>query len=239
MSSKYNKPTTIDQWSYSRYSVYESCPFKAKCKFVDKIKEPPSYPMQRGLETHAKAENLVKGNIKGTPKELAKFRAEFHTVSLIYKRHLYDSKTGAFTEIDLAVALDRKGKWIPSRYDDWNNVWCRSYGDLLVVDDRIATYVDYKTGRAYPSHMDQGELSAINTMIHFPAVNIVDTEFWYLDSGEVDGDTYHRKNLRKLQLKWLKKVKSMLTDTKFEATPNQWCSRCFFSKTNDGPCEMA
>lgn len=233
MKSKYKNSLgkRIEQWSYSRYVAYDKCPFMAKCKFIDKIKEPTGYAMEKGNKSHALAESFVQGKIFGMPKELSKFRKEFLTLKSMRKLGIK-----IYTEIDLAIALGKKN-WVPSAYDDWSNVWCRGKADLLVIEDPdLATDVDYKTGKKYDSHAMQGELYAIQTMVHFPAVKKVDVEFWYLDLGEVEGDTFHRKNLKKLQLKWEKKVKPMLTDTKFKPCPDYYCKWCSFAKDKGGQC---
>lgn len=222
-------PQQIKQWSYSRYGHYQQCPFRLKCKAILKLKELSSYALERGIETHAKAESFVKGQITGMPHELAKFSGEFRGVKQLYL------KEEVYTELDVAVTKN----WEPSAYNDWDNVWCRGNVDLCVIQGDVATDVDYKTGKQYPTHEGQGELYAINTMVHFPDVKVVDTEFWYLDSGEIVLGQYKRKDLAKLQKKWEKAVKPMMTDTEFKATPNDKCKWCAFSKKNGGPCVEA
>lgn len=223
----------IKQWSYSRYAIHQQCPFKLKCKAIDRLPDPSSYTAQRGLIAHAKAESFVNGNIRGMPKELAKLRNEFRNVKKLRAKNTIT----VLTEFDSAVALN-KNKWVKSKGDDWNNVWCRGLIDLLILEKCTATDIDYKTGKQYDTHEDQGELYAIQTMVHHPNINIVDVEFWYLDLGEVDGWAYNRKDLKKLQKKWEKKVKPMLTDTKFKPTPGWYCKWCNYSSDKNGPCKF-
>ena len=53
-------PPRITSWSFSRWSCYSSCPYKAKLKFIDKLKEPGSPQMDRGTVIHELAEHYVK-----------------------------------------------------------------------------------------------------------------------------------------------------------------------------------
>ncbi len=223
----------ISQWSYSRYAAHQQCPFKIKCKYIDKLPDPTGYAAQRGLVAHAKAESFVQGNIRGMPKELLNFSSEFRSI-----KNLYANDKNAFlvfTEFDSSVASTNKG-WKKSKSGDHRRVWCRGFIDLLVLELYTATVVDYKTGKIYEAHADQGELYAIQSMVHFPQIKIVDVEFWYLDENKTQQWSYKRRDLKKLQKKWEKKIAPLLIDTEFEPTPGYYCKWCNFSRDKNGPC---
>lgn len=219
----------IKQWSYSRFTCYDKCPAQANYRFVMKLPTPSSPAAERGIMIHKKAEHVVKGDIQGIPKELEKFKQELLYVKMLYKKGI------VFTERDLAVTKN----WNPTTYDDWDGVWCRGNSDLVVIEGPVATDVDYKTGKKYDSHAEQGELYATQTFSHFPTVKDVDVEFWYVDSGEVDGDNYSRKDLKKLRKKWEKKVIKMLNDKEFKPSPGNHCKWCHFAASKGGPCAEA
>lgn len=217
----------IRQWSYSRFTTYDKCPAKAKYLYIDKIKDKGNANMSRGTIIHSKAEQLVKGNITGMPKELENFKDELQYLKILYKKGM------VFVERDLAVTKD----WDPTTYDDWNNVWLRGKSDVVVIEDTVATDVDYKTGKKYDSHFEQGELYAIGSFCHFPQIKSVDVEFWYIDSGEVEGASYNKKDLNKLKKKWEKKTRPMLTDKEFKPKPGYACQWCNFAASKGGPCD--
>lgn len=216
----------ITAWSYSRYSTWIKCAFMLKCNAILRIKQPSNYFMERGTDIHNKGEQYLLGNIRGIPPEYKMFGDEMKMIKGM----------GALPEVDLAVA---KG-WKPSAGDDWNNVWCRAKvdADIPHEDETESTLIDYKTGRYYPSHDEQGELYSICKFSHAKEVKIVDVEFWYLDSGDVKDFQYKRKDLAKLKKKWENRTKPMLTDTTFKPNPGQQCRKCFYSSKNgSGPCK--
>jgi len=52
----------ITAWSYSRYGVYDQCPFKAKLLYIDRFKEPGSPAMDKGIAVHSEIEAYLKSN---------------------------------------------------------------------------------------------------------------------------------------------------------------------------------
>lgn len=224
------KATNIAQWSFSRWSVYDTCPFQARCKFIDKLPEPEkNWAADRGTILHKKAEHYVKGDIRGLPKELKIFGSEIKELK----------KMCATTEEDLAVTRN----WSPTTYDDWNNVWCRCNADVTVDQDEESTVIDYKTGKIYEDkHKEQGELMALLKMCHAPKIETVDVEFWYFDQDDVLNWEYSREgDFDKLKTKWEKRATKMSRDKKFIATPAKpgqpYCNWCNFGKSKGGPCK--
>jgi hypothetical protein len=222
--ARIKKPTTITAWSYSRWEVWARCPFAAKCKFIDKIPEPPNPFMERGNTLHKKAEHYVLGNIRGLPKELKSFGQELKEL----KRMM------AIPEEDLAVTR----AWEPTTFDDWDNVWCRGKADATLDVDDESTVIDYKSGKIYEEkHKDQGELMATLKFCHNSKVQFIDVEFWYFDQEDVLDWHYERKDLPALIKKWEKRVIPMMRDKTFKPTPSDdACLWCNFHHKKGGPC---
>ena len=113
------------------------------------------------------------------------------------------------------------------------------------VDSPTRTYlctnrfiVTHNTGRVRDSYEPQLELYALTGLLMFPNVNTVDTELWFVDAGrKLEGQRYTRDDLEMLKARWTDRVTSMLTDTEFRPTPNQYCGYCHFRKSNGGPCQ--
>ena len=61
----------VTSWSFSRYGDYKKCPLAFKLKHIDKIQEPKSPAMQRGIDIHNLAEAYVVGKLAKLPPELA------------------------------------------------------------------------------------------------------------------------------------------------------------------------
>ena len=215
-------PRKITAWSYSALSQYEKCPRQYKYARIDKLPQPESHALERGNILHAKAEQFVKGNIKGMPKELSSFQNELKEL----KRLCAD------TELDLSFTQN----WAPTHGKDWNGVWCRAYLDASIMERDVGTVIDYKTGKIYPHHEEQGNLYGLATFIHFPKIKIVDIEFWYFDQGgHVESFSYNKKDLPAMKKDWKNRAAVLFRETKWAPKPGNHCRWCPFSNV----CEAA
>jgi len=207
----------IKAWSYSRISNYLTCPLQfAHKNIIKEIPQPAYYASERGTAIHKKAEHFVKGNITGMPDELKPFAKELRELKRLQ----------AGTEVDLTFTQG----WKPTHAKDWGGAWCRVALDSLVIQDELATNIDYKTGKIYDSHELQGLIDAAATFAHFPEVEQVDVEFWYFDLMEkenVMAETYTRGQYARLQKYLIKLTKPMFSDTKFKPKKNAYCYNCY------------
>ena len=166
----------IDQWSYSRYGDYTTCPAKAKYKHLDKIKEPANPAMERGSLIHKEAEIYVEAQQDKMPDSLTKCASYFDEMA---------DADMVFTERKMAMTRDWK---ITDFFAD--DCWVRMILDLMFKIDDTLVIVDYKTGRQRPTHRDQLSLYAIAGFAEFGnSIKEVDAEIWYLDHGEQMTDT--------------------------------------------------
>jgi len=219
----------ITAWSYSRYSYYKECPYKLKLSAIDKVKVDTPYAFIRGRKLHSLCENYLNGKIRGMPLELKPFEIELKTIK----------RMKATPEADLSVNKD----WAPSFGTDWDNVWCRSYLDAVVLSKSkdVLAIIDYKTGRIYTeAHMKQAHLYATCAFGHYPDVQTINVEFWYFDQDETLELEFSRNDWKKMKAKWNKRVHNLLTDTKFMPNPSVLnCKYCFYNPKKGGPCKYA
>lgn len=214
----------ITAWSYSRYACYTECPAKAKYKFIDKLFEPGNAAMDRGNVIHKLAENYTKGEIKKLPKELQRFKDQF--------TELRKSKT----RVEEMWCF--RNDWSETVWNDWNGVWARIKTDASCIDDTTLYVIDHKTGKMRDGYGEQLSLYAVGGFLKFPHIKTVNTQMWFLDSGDVVEKEYQASELKPLQEGWNKKVKSMLNDTRFAPKPGNACRWCHFSKSKGGPCKF-
>lgn len=215
----------IEQWSYSRYNDYATCPAKAKYKHIDKIKEPANPAMERGSLIHKEAEIYVEAQQDRMPTSLTKCQDYFD--------ELADADL-VFTERKMAMTRD----W---RITDFfaKDCWVRMILDLMFKIDDTLVIVDYKTGRQRPEHRNQLSLYAIAGFAEFgDDIKEVDAEIWYLDHGERMDDTYTREDIPWVMRKWEEDTTPMLSDVRFAPRPGHYCRWCHFRKDNGGPCEF-
>jgi hypothetical protein len=178
--------------------------------------------MIRGEAVHKLAEHFLLDDIPNVPKDLEKFRTEFIQIK----------KLQADAEIDLSVT----SSWKPTTATDWSGVWLRTKIDARVRVETESSVIDFKTGKIYGDNQDQNELYAVTEMCHSPEVDTVDTELWYLDSGDVVSQKFHRKDLSKMKAKWSRRVKPMFTLTEGKMTPSHMCKWCPLAKDSGGNC---
>lgn len=227
----------ITSWSFSRWSVYEECPAKAKYKFIDKLKEPGSAAMDRGTELHKQCETFLKTGGR-VPKD----------IKLIGDTLKDFKKRGALAEADFTFKQD----WSPTRWDDWNGAWCRIKADVTIApvidsDEPIAEVHDFKTGgqkklenNDFEEYYTQLELYSLAGLLTFPTAKIVKTSLVFIDFGKVieNPTVVKRGDEKKLMKKWEVRTKRMLSDTQFKPKPGNACRWCYFSKAKNGPCQF-
>lgn len=224
----------ITAWSFSRFDDYDSCPYKAKCKHILRIKEKdPGPALARGGDIHDKAEGYLKGEIKKLPVELARFADLF--------KELRSPKMRKLLQIEKELGLDKNWNecsWFGSA------TWLRIKMDLMFDDPsdmELRHVMDWKTGRENPEkHKLQLSLYGIGAFITAPQnIKVVQAEMVYLDNGATLTEEYYVEDLEKAKKEWLRRSKKMLSDTTFKPTPSGWaCQYCYLSKAKQGVCKF-
>lgn len=226
----------ITAWSFSRYMDYKQCPLKAKLKHLDKIKEPTSPPMLRGIEIHDLAEGYIKGRVARLPKELKEFKLLFQRLRKQYKKAI----SGMVVEDTWAFTKD----WDETTWNDWIRCWVRIKLDCAEHEgDDTLIVRDWKTGKfreeMNEDYVEQLELYALAALLLHEHIEAVKPQLVYLDYGIVypepgsdDELIFTRKDIPKLKKLWAKRTGPMLKDKIFAPKPNNKCCWCFFRKSN-------
>lgn len=215
---------SITQWSYSRFNDWVKCPRKAKYKYVDKLKEPPSAAADRGIRMHLLCTQYLEGKLPKVPEELH------------YIAPLLNTLKDKFVACEQQLAF--KKDWTPTGWFDYD-VYVRVKSDIIALDDpenpTEAMIIDLKTGKQR-QYDDQLELYALGAMCQHPTVKTVKVGIWYIDSGEKTEKTYIRDDYNDLVSAWTSRVDPMLNDTTFAIGRNPDCKWCHFRLSNGGPC---
>lgn len=221
------KQAKFEAWSMSRLNDWRECPAKAKFKHLDKLKEPFAPAMQRGTDIHAKAALCVREPEKTKlAEELERFIDEFDDVRLLPDG---DKQT------ELQWAFNSSWTLLPSFFD--SGAWVRMILDLRYkTSSTEVTIVDHKTGKVYEKNREQNKLYALGEFMASPTTEVVKTELWYLDQGEIVEDRYTRDQVKELTMYWDKESRGIMRDTEFKPTPNSKCKWCHFAKSKGGPC---
>jgi len=216
----------IRAWSYSRLSSWERCAFAAKCKYVDKLKEPTNDAMLRGGKIHKKAESYINGELKSAPPELRSVR------SFLLKLRKLKTLT------EQQWSFDKN--WQPV---EWFSpaTYVRMVVDAASsINNFKRLIVDHKTGKMRETHNDQLSLYALGTFYREPAVKTVDVQVNYIDHGIQSPKkprTFERSEMKKLRKYWEGRARPMLLDKTFKPNPGYYCRWCHFRRSNNGPCQ--
>jgi len=228
----------VTSWSYTRYSAHKQCPLKFKLQHLDKIPEPKSMALERGIKIHELAEQYIKGQNKRIPNELKKFTDLFKSL----KKQYATKPETMFVEQMWAFDKD----WSPCRWDDWNNCMVRIKLDVAHYFDGTLWVIDHKTGSYRPDNVgdytEQLELYALAALLVTRGAVPVVPRLVYLDVGvehpkDEDLVTYTLGDMARLKDVWSGRVKGMLQDTKFLPRRNRFCNWCSYRKGEGGLCD--
>ncbi|CAB4142670.1 PD-(D/E)XK nuclease superfamily [uncultured Caudovirales phage] len=243
----WNKPTQIKSWSYSRYSTYAQCPYKAKLLYIDKLPMTRNDAMIRGDAIHKLAEKFLKGELPRLPAELKNFAEDFKELKALRK------KKPEMISIEETWAM--RSDWSETVWDDWAGCWLRIKTDVshLTEEDNapVCVITDYKTGKFRPddqtNYLEQLELYALGGLLKYKhllgAGLVIKPRLVYIDAEVIFPRVKHEArhftgaDLVPLKKSWEKRVKPMLNDTKFAPKPSYLCKWCDFSAAKGGPCK--
>ncbi len=216
------------RWSYSRWSTYNKCP--SQYEWFYKLKKPrtSSPALKRGLDIHGLAEDFVSGVIRTMPKELYNFKEEFIELKKQFKL--------GYGSVEPDISMTKKLKKSTMKKTDY----FIGFADYRHEFKRELTVIDYKTGKKYPEHQDQGHAYSTALMATNPKIEKLNVEFWYLDMPDWRNNlrefTYTREDLPRMLKIWENRINVMYSDTEFEKVPNKFCSWCARHKKNGGDC---
>ena len=198
-------------WTISRWDDYAKCPKRYKARYIDKsLPFVPNAAADRGTRIHQIAEDFVLGKRDDLPEISPSWAIQIEELKRI----------GAKAE----EMWEFSEGWHP--VEPGYPVWFRMKMDVHYLNKTALHLIDYKTGKIYPSNIEQIEVYALAAFAKFDEVDTVHGALWYLDQHEPNEKTYKRSQAEKLARKWDQRAHEMLTAEKFPAKPNKFCSWC-------------
>ena len=229
----------IPAWSYSRLTVFEQCPYRAKLAYVDKVPEPErplppgktEHANDRGTRIHLAAEMYVKEDIELIP-ELGKFTEDLTELKRQYQ----------VGKVSLEGEWGFNRDWAPTAWMS-PETWLRVKLDALVwLTDETALVIDYKTGKKYGNeikHGEQANLYQLATFMRYPELKHVTTELWYTDQDEVSRMKFTREQGLKFFKHFDDRGAAITNATVFPPRPNIFnCKWCPYAPHASGVCEF-
>lgn len=217
-------------WSYSALSTFEQCPRRYKHKYHDKLADPRTPALERGIIVHEQLEHALRGRIVEKQKK---------------RRGWMEGVLDRYAKIDRVrpeVALHLDKRWRHVRERDGFYVPPGTYvtGKLDVLAPGFLA--DYKTGKIYTDkHEDQAHLyatmAASVTGILRWAVELVYVDQEHIDPFEIVFDDPEGESLEDARASWTERAEKMRTAREFPKEPSRLCDWCPFHRSKGGPCD--
>jgi len=224
-------------WSFSKLSMYESCPYRFKLKYIERCPEPPlppDNPLERGNRIHNRLEKFIKGEgpMDTEARAIGKFHKLLEHLQLLYTVGMATAEDDWWFDKD----------WEPCQRSDVR-LWVKL--DYNVLDEKEAHAIvgDWKSGKStYKAvdHIQQTQLYAAATAIKFEWADKITAELPYVDEGWVRSSTYTREEALRFVGRFEQRAQRIYNDKFFRPNPNvQTCRYCPFNRKGTGACAVA
>ena len=204
--------------SYSRVSTFKKCPAQFEALYVDKsVVDHGSDATRYGTRVHESLERYGKtGDASELTNETLKWK------KIVDK--LREQEGEKFYEYKMAIDADLKTC-------DWfaEDVWFRGIADVLVINGDRAYCLDWKTGKSRYEDIVQLQIFAAMVMFHFPNVNIVRADFFWLVEDrhtKLVFDRIHLKTMWSRLSEQFDVVQEAIDLGVFVAKPSRLCNWC-------------
>lgn len=222
------KINTVNAWSHSALSLFESCPRQFKYRKIDKLYEVKAPAMMRGIKIHNEIASFLEGKLDEVPDSGKLFEEQMWELR---EMHPIVEQQWAFTKGYKSVAWFGK------------NVRLRIVIDAaLEYSDNTGEVIDHKTGKYregdHATYDEQMDLFAAGMFKRNPSLTAVTTRLWFLDQGEeVIREVSKDQALNKLD-ELEDRAEVMMTTERFPPSPSWKCRFCAWSADQGGQCEF-
>lgn len=210
--------------SYTKVKMYMECPAKKRYRYDERLSAPKSASAQRGTDFHAAIESAIQSP---------------EPVPLPAELSFYDGYLGRLRSLgakaEYKFAVDRN--WNPTGWDA-PDAWIIGVADVWLPSVPTAHVQDWKSGKIYDDHYQQGEFYSACLLGSVPEAVEVKATFIYTDLKKEQNRTYHRDQIESLRTRWTARVERMERDTDCVPTPSFKCDWCPYSKKKGGPCSF-
>ena len=219
----------ITSWSFSRLQTFESCKYRAKLQWLDKIADlQPKLAADRGTAIHQEAEDYVVG------------KSDFTHNLRFFKNDL--TALAAHFAAGRVVCEEEWGFDTQWRVAAWKGAWLRLKCDAVChLDAKHLVVIDYKTGKRFGNeikHAEQLQLYAVCALLRYPEVEQVTCELWYFDQNELADFIMKRSQLAKYLKYFDQRGIALTTETEFKPNPNiHSCKYCPYQPSKQGDCK--
>lgn len=167
-------------WSYSHLDKFETCPKQFyHVKVAQDIVEPATIHTAWGHAVHDALEQRI---INGVP--LPESMQQWEKLAAQFEQLPGDKHA------EVEMALDKN--FLPTGWDE-EATWSRGKIDMLILTEKKAAVIDWKTGNFKPT--EQIPLYVAYTFAHYPALEEIVGLFVWLKSRKVNPIMYKRSDV--------------------------------------------
>lgn len=224
--------------AFSTLKNFETCRYMVYLSKVKKLKGEQSEAATRGNQMHDTAENYIRGEGEELPppKFLDKLAHQYYTLRKKYEahpEHFQLEQNWGFTKY-----------WESTGFFD-EDCWLRQKLDVFhMPSETSAGIIDHKSGKKWGNelkHGDQGLQYAIGTFMKYPSLQLVTTDFYYTDQGEILTKKFTRNQIQPLISRLESRIFAMTTATEEDLqVPNPSKANCkFCDHAKSGACPYA
>lgn len=212
-------------WSWSALEKFEQCPRRWRHKYIDRLPEPKSVHLERGIKVHEALEVAV---------QTKDAEVEFGGAWLGNIVDLYRSFKA---EAEQTFNVDRNWSEVANDPDRFvpRGTYTMAKLDVLSVKDGF--FADWKTGKIYAEkHQRQAELYAL-VLASVTGRLRWDVDLVYVDQQHREQLAFEFDDLAHVQREWDARARPLFEATEWPKKPGPLCKWCPFLKRNGGPCD--
>ena len=217
-------------WSYTSLQEFLTCPAQwAAKRYYKTLKETESEAMRVGNMIHETAEHYLKQKLGQTHNP-----NKIHTMYLPHVKSYCDAVLASGGEVFPEMEMCFTSAFKPCGWRDWDTVWVRGKGDVIVKKGNKVSLLDWKTGK-YKEDFLQLKLFAVMSALTpgFEDVQEFDPKFIFTKEAAPKNILRLPEPIKRSELKQV--LSEILIDVRrMEAA---WESECFPAKKN-GLCRQ-
>jgi hypothetical protein len=186
-------------WSYSSLSLFQQCPKKYyHLRVVKDHKEPETEALTYGKKLHEAAEFYIG---KGTPlpPQFAFIKGSLDLLKTLGEggEFLCEYRMGLTRDLEPCDFFSK-------------DVWWRGVADLVIIKDKKAYMVDYKTGKS-SRYADTKQLEILSLALfkHRPEIELVKGGLLFLVANDLVKVDYEGSQQSEPWVKWLNETKQL------------------------------
>jgi len=203
-------------WSYSTLEKFETCPRQYhEIKILKTVVEEESEHQLWGKEVHTAIENYIAGGGKAKtdlPEKMWHWRDVIDKIVAMPAREM-------LTEVPVSL----NESFQPVEWES-EHCWTRGVIDLLVLGNRSAIVLDWKTGKRKAT--EQLKLYAAYVFALYPHIDVVHTALVWLKERRIDKATIKREEVPEIWGKFIERaarLKSAFERDSWPERPNGLC----------------